>query len=201
MTIEVPPALVTRQEVGEGPEIEGTAVPIVVAQARRHDRLLARQNAGTTGGDTPTPFVDWQPTAPRVPPSDDTVDNHVPAPTPFRPAPSAFRSVAFPAEPAPAATASGERPQPIDALYRVAGPGKPGSSSLLGATDRVAVGGLVRRVPGASLREDDLATTAPADTDAGVRDPEAVRARLTRYRDGLARGRSEAGDRSPHEGR
>jgi signal transduction histidine kinase len=201
VTIEVPARLVARQEVGEEPEIEGTAVPIVVAQARRHDRLLARQNAGAAGDDTPTPFVDWQPTAPRVPPSVVTVDTHVPAPTTFRPAPAAMRAEGLPGEPAPAAAVPVERPQPIDALYRVAAPGRPGSSSLLGATDQVAVGGLVRRVPGASLRDDELGSAGPGDTDAGLRDPEAVRARLTSYRDGLARGRGDARDRSPHEGR
>jgi signal transduction histidine kinase len=204
VTVEVPASLVTRHEVDEGTDLEGGAVPIVVAQARRHDRLLARQHPGAASGDTATAFIDWQPTAPRVAPSVIEVDATVPAPVSFRPAPAAFRDGSPQRETSPAAPPRVDRPQPADSLYRVAAPAKPASSSLLGATDRVAVGGLVRRVPGATLDVDANATPEPADADIRPRDPDAVRARLASYRDGVARGRGgppgRPSGRSPDKG-
>jgi hypothetical protein len=88
-----------------------------------------------------------------------------------------------------------------DTLFRVVAPPKAPSSSLLGATDRVAVGGLVRRVPGATLPPEERARTArsEAEPESGARDPEAIRARMTGYRDGVARGRG--GSTPPYEGR
>jgi signal transduction histidine kinase len=236
VTIEVPATLVAREAVTSDSDRDDGAVPIVVAQARRHDRLTGRQQGAAGAGDATT-FVDWQPSAPRVPPAE-VITLDAPEPTPFQPVAAAGRpapagpprsaavpggQVARPAGgpggatgsmgavgygapvgpppgPAPAQPASGSS-RGSDTLFRVVAPPKAPSSSLLGATDRVAVGGLVRRVPGATLPPEERArTTRPeAEPESGARDPEAIRARMTGYRDGVIRGRG--GNTPPYEGR
>lgn len=205
VTVEVPASLVRSPEAPVA-DPGDAAVPIVVAQARRHDRITARQQAGAGGTASMATFVDWQPTAPRVPP------------TPPRPPVSApvTAPVAGPvAGPAAAASHGRERAVPEAGpgvpsragapagapLFRVVAPARSEGASLLGATDQVAVGGLVRRVPGASLRDGDAAPRRASDEPVGSRDPETVRARLADYRRGVDRGRGATPDRAPHEGR
>lgn len=202
VTVEVPASLVRSPEAPVA-DPGDAAVPIVVAQARRHDRIAARQQSGTGGAASMATFVDWQPTAPRVParpPRPPVSDPAVTAPVagPAAAAPhGGERAVpeAGPGVPSRAGAAAGAP------VFRVVGPARSEGASLLGATDQVAVGGLVRRVPGASLRDGDAAPRRPSDEPVGSRDPETVRARLADYRRGVDRGRNATPDRAPHEGR
>jgi signal transduction histidine kinase len=212
-TIEIPASLMTRLDADEGTDLDDAAVPIVVAQARRHDRLLARQHSQTasvaTAAATSTAFVDWIPTAPRVPPSWNDAEGSVPAPTAFQPASQLSGDHGHPTgsrerSPVPASPPAGEERQQEQPLFRVAASTKSASTGLLGSTDRVAVGGLVRRVPGATRQSAGPSPRQPADTDIGPRDPDQIRARLASYRDGVARGRGgdpdRPNDRPAHEG-
>jgi signal transduction histidine kinase len=236
VTLEIPAAL-----VGGGPSPAATgdegAVPIVLAQLRRHDRLTARRaTAGASprgaldngmSGDTASPFVAWTPRAARTP---------VPAASAPPREPTRFQPITVPSPP-PAALATpetrGNRFHPVEAeamdfssgshdlapgavkpiasgqqpdlghrvagepaLFRLADTGEATPSTLLGAADPVAAGGLVRRVPGATLRGDSVgapSATRPPDArpEAPTRDPEEVRARMAAYRRGVALGRSE----------
>jgi hypothetical protein len=190
-TVEIPAALMSREH-GESAATGTGAVPIVVAQARRHDRLTARQQAGVAGGAGELQFVDWRPSAARSAPAPASRDLAAPAREPH---PRTVPGAAAPPRPPGPPPAPAEEP-----LFRVTPSGSLGASSILGATDRVAVGGLVRRIPGATIRDEDGARPPAPGEDAGLRDPEAIRARLAGYRDGLARGRAADTDHDPHEG-
>ncbi len=280
-TVEVPASLVGRGRTEAAAADDGTAVPIVLAQVRRHDRLAATFD-GDPSGPEHSPFVVWQPQSARSAPAP-VAETGAREPTRFRPmapaaacggervpvgavepgvhvppwlpdrsepaahlsadasgapgwpasptSPTSPTSSALPASPAPSrppatpppapspgptsrrGPASSAAPDPEIAgrvageasLFRLADTGVSTPSSLLGTSDPVVAGGLVRRVPGATLGS-DATTPGPRAPRSDPRahtprhDPDEVRARMAAYRRGVELGRGGAGAADPHQG-